>query len=65
MRQYDKIMREMTLDKMAELLEDPERSCEFCKYTPRDVECVIERSNCRKGIKMFLESEATESETNS
>ena len=57
MRQYDKMMQEMTLDKMAELLEDHEFRCDFCGYTSRDVECRLDGSNCRKGIKVFLESE--------
>ena len=60
MTQYDKMMKELTLDKMAELLDDHEYKCDFCKYTSRDVECRLDGSNCRKGIKMFLESEVND-----
>ena len=59
MTQYDKLLQEMTIDKMTCLLRNTEGTdcCEYCVF--KDDVC---NNDCYRGIRLFLESEVQEND---
>ena len=59
MIQYDKLLQEMTIDKMTCLLRNTEGTdcCDYCVLYNTDC-----NNDCYRGIRLFLESEVTKNE---
>ena len=55
MTNFEKFKKELTVERLALLLEDScdEDDCQYCIY----YDCITCSSNCEYGIKKFLESE--------
>ena len=61
MTQYDRLMQEMTIDKMTCLLRDTVNlCCDYCIF--KDDNCGCGGGFCYIGIKQFLESEVRSDE---